>query len=37
MNGYSAESDAGELLLGLGISIEEQSLLMKICSRQKGN
>ena len=27
MNGYSAESDAGELLLGLGISTEEQSLI----------
>ena len=35
MNGYSAESDAGELLLGLGISIEEQSLLMKNVSPER--
>ena len=35
MDGYSAESDAGELLLGLGISIEEQSLLMKNISPER--
>tara|TARA_Y100000996_G_scaffold49950_1_gene34169 strand:+ start:1997 stop:3583 length:1587 start_codon:yes stop_codon:yes gene_type:complete len=35
MNGYSAESDASELLLGLGISIEEQSLDMKNISPER--
>ncbi|MBT7423888.1 MAG: ABC-F family ATPase [Candidatus Marinimicrobia bacterium] len=35
MNGYSAESDAGELLLGLGISTEEQSLIMKNISPER--
>ena len=35
MNGYSAESDASELLLGLGISIEEQSLKMKNISPER--
>ena len=35
MNGYSAESDASELLLGLGISTIEQSLKMKKISPEK--
>ena len=35
MNGYSAESDASELLLGLGISIEEQSLDIKNISPER--
>ena len=35
MNGYSAESDASELLLGLGISTTEQSLKMKKISPEK--
>ena len=35
LNGYSAESDAGELLLGLGISSQEQSLLMKNISPER--
>ena len=35
MNGYSAESDASELLLGLGISTAEQSLKMKKISPEK--
>ena len=35
MNGYTAESDASELLLGLGISIEEQSLEMKKISPER--
>ena len=35
MNGYSAESDAGELLLGLGITTKEQSLIMKNISPER--
>ncbi len=35
LNGYSAESDASELLLGLGISTEEQSLAMKNISPER--
>lgn len=35
MDGYSAESNAGELLLGLGVTVEEQSLKMKEISPER--
>ena len=35
MDGYSAESNASELLLGLGITIDEQSLTMKDISPER--